>query len=178
MYTWEDIHNVDPEVADLIQKEFNRQNSHIELIASENWASKAVMSAMGSVLTNKYAEGYPGHRYYGGCEYVDEVERLLNEKYGEYCEVFRACPRIIDIHAKGVSKARSARELQQKLGRKILVCVGDGENDVSMLRGADYAFAPADGVVADRFENVCNCADGSVADVIYRKIPEILKKDT
>lgn len=80
MYTWEDIHNVDPEVADLIQKEFNRQNSHIELIASENWASKAVMSAMGSVLTNKYAEGYPGHRYYGGCEFVDEIEDLARNR--------------------------------------------------------------------------------------------------
>ena len=80
MYTWEDIHNVDPEVADLIQKEFNRQNSHIELIASENWASKAVMSAMGSVLTNKYAEGYPGHRYYGGCEFVDGIEDLARNR--------------------------------------------------------------------------------------------------
>lgn len=80
MYTWEDIHNVDPEVADLIQKEFERQNSHIELIASENWASKAVMSALGSVLTNKYAEGYPGHRYYGGCEFVDEIEDLARNR--------------------------------------------------------------------------------------------------
>ena len=71
-------------------------------------------------------------------------------------------------------KARSARELQQKLGRSILVCVGDGENDLSMLQAADFAYSPADGVVADRFENVCNCADGSVADVIYEKIPNIL----
>ena len=109
---------------------------------------------------------------------MNEAEETLRALFGEYCEVFRAATRIIDVHAKGVSKCRSARELQQQLGRKILVCVGDGENDVSMLRGADYAFAPADGVVADRFENVCNCADGAVADVIYRKIPEILKKDT
>ena len=76
MYTIEDIAKVDPEVASLIQAEFDRQNSHIELIASENWASRAVMSALGSVLTNKYAEGYPGHRYYGGCECVDEIENL------------------------------------------------------------------------------------------------------
>ena len=89
--------------------------------------------------------------------------------------VFRAGPRIIDVHAKGVSKARSAKELQQKLGRKILVCVGDGENDVNMLQAADYGYSPADGAAADRFENVCRCADGSVADVIYRKIPELLK---
>ena len=109
---------------------------------------------------------------------MNEVEEQLRQLFGESCEVFRAATRIIDVHAKGVSKCRAARELQQRLGRKILVCVGDGENDVSMLRGADYAFAPADGIVADRFENVCKCADGAVADVIYQKIPEILKKQS
>lgn len=105
---------------------------------------------------------------------MDEVEQLLHREFGEYCEVFRAATRIIDIHAKGVSKARSARELQQRLGRKILVCAGDAENDLSMMRDADYAFAPADGIIADQFETVCKCADGAVADVIYKKIPEIL----
>ena len=80
MYTMEDIRRTDPEVSDLIRAEFDRQNSHIELIASENWASKAVMSAMGSILTNKYAEGYPGHRYYGGCEYVDVIEDLARNR--------------------------------------------------------------------------------------------------
>ena len=79
MYTLEDIQAVDMEVANAITDEFERQNSHIELIASENWVSKAVMSAMGSVLTNKYAEGYPGKRYYGGCECVDVVEELARE---------------------------------------------------------------------------------------------------
>ena len=76
MYTFEEIRNTDPEVAKALQEEFDRQNSHIELIASENWVSPAVMSAMGSILTNKYAEGYPGKRYYGGCECVDVVEEL------------------------------------------------------------------------------------------------------
>ena len=100
--------------------------------------------------------------------------RYVEEKYGDKVDIFRACPRIVDIHAKGCSKIRSARELQQKLGRKILVCVGDAENDLPMLEGADYAFCPEDGIVADRFPNVCKCADGAVADVIYKKIPEIL----
>lgn len=108
---------------------------------------------------------------------IDEAEQLLHREFGEHCEIFRAAARILDIHAKGVSKIRSARELQQQLGRKILVCAGDGENDVPMLLGADYAYSPADAVVADRFENVCNCAEGSVADVIYKKIPEILEKN-
>ena len=76
MYTIDDIRNVDPQIADAICDEFARQSSHIELIASENWTSKAVMSAMGSVLTNKYAEGYPHKRYYGGCDCVDVVEEL------------------------------------------------------------------------------------------------------
>lgn len=80
MYTMDDIRAVDPEVAAAIQAESDRQNSHIELIASENWVSHAVMAAMGSVMTNKYAEGYPGHRYYGGCECVDVVEELARER--------------------------------------------------------------------------------------------------
>ena len=80
MYTMDDIKAVDPEVAAAIQAESDRQNSHIELIASENWVSPAVMSAMGSVLTNKYAEGYPGKRYYGGCDVVDVVEDLARER--------------------------------------------------------------------------------------------------
>lgn len=80
MYSFDEIKNVDTEVANVISAEMERQNSHIELIASENWVSKAVMAAMGSPLTNKYAEGYPGKRYYGGCECVDVVETLAIER--------------------------------------------------------------------------------------------------
>ena len=80
MYSIEEVRKVDPEIANLIEAETQRQNSHIELIASENWVSKAVMAAMGSTLTNKYAEGYPGKRYYGGCGCVDEVETLAIER--------------------------------------------------------------------------------------------------
>ena len=80
MYSLDEVKKVDPEVAQAIIDEENRQNSHIELIASENWVSKAVMAAMGSPLTNKYAEGYPGKRYYGGCECVDVIENLAIER--------------------------------------------------------------------------------------------------
>ena len=107
-------------------------------------------------------------------ERCTEVEQTLRRLYGDSVEVFRSGARIIDVHTKGVSKARSARQLQAQLGRKILFCVGDGENDVSMLQNADYAYCPAGSVIADRFENVCHCADGAVADVIFKKIPEIL----
>ncbi len=83
MYSLDEVKKVDPEIARAIVDEQERQNSHIELIASENWVSKAVMAAMGSPLTNKYAEGYPGKRYYGGCECVDVVENLAIDRAKE-----------------------------------------------------------------------------------------------
>ena len=83
MYSFDEIKAVDAEIAEAIAAEQERQENHIELIASENWVSKAVMAAMGSPLTNKYAEGYPGKRYYGGCECVDVVENLARERAKE-----------------------------------------------------------------------------------------------
>ena len=83
MYSLDEVRAVDNEIAEAIVAEQERQNSHIELIASENWVSKAVMAAMGSPLTNKYAEGYPGKRYYGGCQCVDVVENLAIERAKE-----------------------------------------------------------------------------------------------
>ena len=87
MYDFEEIKNVDPAVAEAIDGELTRQRNNIELIASENFVSKAVMAAMGSPLTNKYAEGYPGKRYYGGCGKVDIVEDLARERA---CKLFGA----------------------------------------------------------------------------------------
>lgn len=94
MYSLDEVKNVDPEIAEAIVAEQERQNSHIELIASENWVSKAVMAAMGSPLTNKYAEGYPGKRYYGGCDCVDVVENLAIERAKELfgCEYANVQP--------------------------------------------------------------------------------------
>ena len=80
MYTFDEIEKTDSEIADAIKAEMERQNSHIELIASENWVSKAVMAAMGSPLTNKYAEGYPGKRYYGGCPCCRESCQRQSER--------------------------------------------------------------------------------------------------
>ena len=94
MYSIDDVAKTDKDIADLIEAELARQNSHIELIASENWVSKAVMAAMGSPLTNKYAEGYPGKRFYGGCSCVDEVEALAIERAKELfgCEYANVQP--------------------------------------------------------------------------------------
>ncbi len=80
MYSIEEVRKIDPEIAAAIEQEVQRQNDHIELIASENWTSKAVMAAMGSPLTNKYAEGYSGKRYYGGCQVVDIIETIAIER--------------------------------------------------------------------------------------------------
>ena len=90
------IRRADPAVADAIEAELNRQRSHIELIASENFVSPAVMAAMGTPLTNKYAEGYPGHRYYGGCECVDVVENLARDRA---CELFGADHANVQPHS-------------------------------------------------------------------------------
>lgn len=94
MYSFDKISNFDPEVAKAMTDEINRQDANIELIASENIVSKAVMAAMGSPLTNKYAEGYPGKRYYGGCEHVDVVEDLARERAKELfgCEYANVQP--------------------------------------------------------------------------------------
>ena len=90
------LQNTDPQIADLVHKEFDRQCKGLEMIASENFTSPAVMEAVGSVLTNKYAEGYPGRRYYGGCEFVDEVERLARKRA---CELFGAAHANVQPHS-------------------------------------------------------------------------------
>ena len=90
------IRQVDPEVAEAIDLELNRQRTHVELIASENFVSPAVMAAMGTCLTNKYAEGYPGKRYYGGCEFVDIIEDLARKRA---CQLFGADHANVQPHS-------------------------------------------------------------------------------
>ncbi len=114
------------------------------------------------------------HLFHGTPEEIalmDEVELWLNREFGDACVITRGADLYIDVQPKGVSKGKSALELKQKLGKKILVCIGDAENDISMLDAADFAYCPAGSIVSDRYENVCDCAEGAVADVIYHKIP-------
>ena len=128
-------------------------------------------------LFGQVRENNVGNFFYGSAEELEHmayIENWVKERYAGKVSVFRAAPRIVDIHAANVNKGLAARRLQRQLGRKILVCVGDAENDITMLDSADYAFVPADAVLSQQYENVCNCADGAVADVIYKKIPEIL----
>lgn len=105
--------------------------------------------------------------------YFEEATATIAKMYEGKVEVMLAAPRILDVQAIGVSKCAAARNLQKKLGKEILVCVGDAHNDIAMLDGADYAFCPADAIVADRYETVCECGKGAIADVIYEKIPMI-----
>ena len=86
----------DPQIADAIQNETRRQRENINLIASENYASRAVLEAQGSVLTNKYAEGYPGRRYYGGCEFIDVAESLALQRAKD---LFRADHANVQPHS-------------------------------------------------------------------------------
>ncbi|MDA9198372.1 serine hydroxymethyltransferase, partial [Acidimicrobiia bacterium] len=90
------LSDVDVEISNLIDEDLSRQNSHIHLIASENFASKAVMEASGSILTNKYSEGFPGRRYYEGCETVDEIEQLAIDRA---CELFDADHANVQPHS-------------------------------------------------------------------------------
>ena len=104
----------------------------------------------------------------------DRLQDFIHAQWGDKMVAFRSGTCLLNVHAAEVSKIRSARKLQKQLGRKYLVCIGDAGNDIPMLDGADFAYCPADGAVADRYENVCGSADGAVADVICQKIPEIL----
>lgn len=106
---------------------------------------------------------------------MDRVEAALRRELGQNATLLRVAPRTIDIVAPGVSKGKAARQLQTVLGRKLLVCMGDEQNDISMLDMADFSFCPAGSAVADRYPNVCSCNEGAVADVIYKKIPGILE---
>ena len=117
----------------------------------------------------KIADSTIAHFFQGTEEEIrlmDEVEKWLNEEYGAYCVVTRGADLYIDVQPIGVSKGHSARKLKDMLGKKVLICVGDAENDVSMLDAADYAFCPSDGILKDRYPNVCACSEGAIADVI------------
>ena len=105
---------------------------------------------------------------------LKRIKAYLSDTWGDQFAFFQLSDQFMTVHDKAVSKLNAARELQKRLGKKYLVCIGDGLNDVPMLDGADFAYCPADGTVADRYETVCKCGDGAVADVIYKKIPEIL----
>ena len=105
--------------------------------------------------------------------FMDEVENWLIQEFGDKCVITRSADLYIDVQPNGVSKGESAVRLKEMLGRKILVCIGDAENDLSMLDDADYSFCPSDADIKEHYTNVCECAEGAVADLIYNVIPKL-----
>ena len=152
---------------------YERQGSiHRDAAPGTDYGPFIKFSVYGALHAPKVADLYAGTE--DEIRLVTDARHKLEEMFGDKVDIFRPAPRILDIHARGVSKIKAARNLQHRLGRKILVCVGDAENDIPMLDGADHAFVPSDALLKDRYETVCDCASGAVADVIYKKIPEIL----
>ena len=123
------------EVFNLINQEKERQNQGIELIASENYCSKDVRRAVGSILTNKYAEGYPGRRYYGGCEFVDEVERIAIK---EACELFGAKYANVQPHSGSQANAAAYRALMPEGGKVLSLVLDDGGH---LTHGSPVSFS-------------------------------------
>ena len=159
MYSFEEILAEDKEIATAISEEIQRQDSHIELIASENFVSKAVMAAMGSPLTNKYAEGYPGHRYYGGCEFVDKVETLAIERVKK---LFGCTYANVQPHSG--SQANQAVQ-------NALLQPGDTFMGMSLACGGHLSH----GSPANISGNVYNCVSYGINDQGYLDYDEIEK---
>ncbi len=126
---------MDQEVRNIIEKELVRQNEGIELIASENYASKEVRETCGSILTNKYAEGYPSHRYYGGCEYVDEVENLA---IARVCELFGSKYANVQPHSGSQANAEAYRALLPNGGKILSLVLNDGGH---LTHGSPVSFS-------------------------------------
>ncbi len=155
---------MDQEVRNIIEKELVRQNEGIELIASENYASKEVRETCGSILTNKYAEGYPSHRYYGGCEYVDEVENLA---IARVCELFGAKYANVQPHSGSQANAEAYRALLPNGGKILSLVLNDGGH---LTHGSPVSFS------SRYYEFVFYPLD-STGHLDYEKIREIAREE-
>jgi glycine hydroxymethyltransferase len=165
--TWFDqsLKSSDPELFASIQKEYGRQQDGIELIASENYASKAVMEAQGTVLTNKYAEGYPGKRYYGGCEYVDVAERLAIDRV---CKIFGAEAANVQPHSG--SQANMAVYMS-------LLKPGDKVLGMSLAHGGHLTHGSPVNFSGRLYQIVAYGLDPSTERLDYDAIRELAKKE-
>ena len=164
MYSMADIAAVDPQIAQMIQDEVDRQNSHIELIASENWTSHAVMAAMGSPLTNKYAEGYPGKRYYGGCACVDEVEDLARNRA---MELFGCTYANVQPHS-GANANLAAYFAMLEPGDKVL--------GMDLSHGGHLTHgSPVN--ISGKYFNFLSYGVGDDGRIVYDKVEELALKE-
>ena len=152
------------ELLELIEKEKNRQNEGIELIASENYASKEVRSLMSSILTNKYAEGYPGRRYYGGCEYVDEIERIAIR---ELCALFECEFANVQPHSGSQANAAAYRALLPEGGKILSLVLNDGGH---LTHGSPVSFS-------SHFYNFVHYPLDETGHINYDQLLEIAKNE-
>ncbi len=148
----------------LIELEQIRQNDGIELIASENYASKNVRSMCGSILTNKYAEGYPGRRYYGGCEYVDEIERIAIK---EACDLFGSKYANVQPHSGSQANAAAYRALMPEGGKVLSLVLNDGGH---LTHGSPVSFS-------SKFYNFVHYPLDKDGHLNYDTLKEIAKKE-
>lgn len=144
------------------------------------WSYASVGDDLGPFLKfciyGRLSEPTISHLFHGlpdEIRFMDEMEQWLRLEFANDCVVTRSADLYIDVQPMGVDKGRSALALKEKLGRKVLICVGDAENDLSMLDAADFAFCPKDAGIKDRYQNLCCCSDGALADLIYNDIPSI-----
>lgn len=157
--------NVDPIIEEIIKKEKNRQEEHIELIASENFVSEAVLEAQGSILTNKYAEGYPGKRYYGGCEFVDEIENVAIDRLKK---LFNADYANVQPHS-GSQANMAVYQALLKPGDKIL--------GMSLAEGGHLTHGFKINFSGQFYEAVFYGVDEKTEMIDYEKVLEIAKQE-
>ncbi len=158
------IHSVDPVIADIMAKELGRQRNNLELIASENIVSPAVMAAMGSVLTNKYAEGYPGKRYYGGCEFVDQIENVCIERAKQ---LFGA--KYANVQAHSGSQANLAAYMA-------LVKPGDTVMGMDLANGGHLTHGAAANFSGKFYNNVAYGCDPATGLIDYDMVRKLAKQ--
>ena len=172
---------MDQEIFDLIEKENIRQNEGIELIASENYTSKDVRSACGSILTNKYAEGYPSKRYYGGCEYIDAIEQLAIDRAKK---LFNAKYANVQPHSGSQANAASYRALLPNGGKILSLVLNDGGH---LTHGSpvsfsshlyNFVFYPLDENGKLNYEGILSIAKKEKPDLILADIVRILTRLT
>lgn len=155
---------MDLEIKELITKENKRQNEGIELIASENYASLDIRNACGSILTNKYAEGYPGKRYYGGCQYIDEIEQLAIDRA---CKLFNVKYANVQPHSGSQANAATYRALLPNGGKILSLVLNDGGH---LTHGSPVSFSSS-------LYNFVHYPLGKDGHLDYQKILEIAKKE-
>ena len=163
------LKSADPEIFSVVEREFTRQQEGIELIASENYASRAVMEAQGSILTNKYAEGYPGKRYYGGCEIVDIAEKLAIERV---CKIFGAGSADIAANVQPHSGSQANMAVYMALMKP-----GDKIVGMSLAQGGHLTHGSPVNFSGKLYQSAAYGLDPKTERIDYDQVRDLVKKE-